>query len=90
VGGSLSLAILGTVAYDRTQSYLHSFPSGDHRPLNFAKLAYVSGYNRAFEISAVIALAAFLTSWALPAKVGHHSSHAKPVDSAAAASGPGH
>jgi hypothetical protein len=90
VGGSLSLAILGTVAYDRTQSYLHSVPTSDHLPLNFAKFAYVSGYNRAFEISAAIAFVAFLVSLALPAKVGHHSSHAQPADPAAAASGSGH
>ncbi|MDH2902669.1 MAG: MFS transporter [Actinomycetota bacterium] len=90
VGGSLSLAVLGTVAYDRTQSYLHSAPSGAHPTLHFTKMAFVSGYSRAFEISGAITFVAFLVSLSLPAKVGHHSSHAPTVDPAAAAAGSGH
>jgi MFS family permease len=79
VGGSLSLAILGTVAYDRTASFGV-----------VTKVSQVAGYTRAFEISAFITLVAFLVSLALPAKVGHHSSHAPSPDPAAAAAGSGH
>jgi EmrB/QacA subfamily drug resistance transporter len=79
VGGSLSLAILGTVAFDRTASF---------GPIT--KISQVAGYTRAFEISAFITLAAFLVSLALPAKVGHHSSHAPVVDPATEPAGPGH
>ncbi len=79
VGGSLSLAILGTVAYDRTASFGA-----------VTKVSQVAGYTRAFEISAFITLMAFLVSLALPAKVGHHSSHAPSPDPAAAAAGSGH
>jgi hypothetical protein len=89
VGGSLSLAILGTVAYDRTVAFVRT-ASQKHPPLNLQKLAYVAGYNRAFQISACIALAAFFVSLALPAKVGHHSSHVQPAEPAAAAAGSGH
>jgi len=89
VGGSLSLAILGTVAYDRTQAYVRAVSQNTHPPV-LTKLAYVAGYNRAFEISAAITMLAFVVSWALPAKVGHHSSHAQPTDPAAAAAGSGH
>jgi EmrB/QacA subfamily drug resistance transporter len=84
VGGSLSLAILGTVAFDRTRTLLAGHGA---RPL---KVAEVAGYVRAFEISAVVTLAAFLVSLALPAKVGHHSSHAPQVDPAASAANAGH
>jgi Na+/melibiose symporter-like transporter len=90
VGGSLSLAILGTVAYDRTQSYVRAVSQNAHPAALTQKLAYVAGYNRAFEISAAITFVAFIVSWALPAKVGHHSQHAQPVDPAAAAAGSGH
>ncbi len=87
VGGSLSLAVLGTVAVDRTTSYLRANPSG-HAIAQ--KLAEVAGYTRAFEISAFITLAAFLVSLALPAKVGHHSNHAPAGDPAAAPASSGH
>ena len=94
VGGSLSLAILGTVAYDRTIAFARAAALGGAAGPNshpvVTKFAYVAGYNRAFEISAAIALAAFAVSLALPAKVGHHSNHSVPVDAAATASGSGH
>lgn len=66
VGGALSLAVLGTVATDRSQTFAHPFAAN----------AIVAGYSRAFEISAVVTLVAFFVALALPAKVGHHSSHA--------------
>ena len=90
VGGSLSLAVLGTVAYDRTIALTHGASAATHVPLKIQKLAYVAGYNRAFQISAMISLVAFFVSWALPAKVGHHSSHPQPADPAVSASGVGH
>ena len=79
VGGSLSLAILGTVAFDRTASFGA-----------VTRISQVAGYTRAFDISAFITLVAFLVSLALPAKVGHHSSHAPSPDPATAAAGSGH
>jgi len=79
VGGSLALAVLGTLAFDRTASF---------GPIT--KISQVAGYTRAFEISAFITLVAFLVSLALPAKVGHHSSHAPNVDPATAPASPGH
>ncbi len=85
----MSLAILGTVAYDRTQAYVRTASQNTHPPV-LQKLAYVAGYNRAFEISAAITLVAFLVSWALPSKVGHHSNHAPAADPAATAAGAGH
>jgi sugar phosphate permease len=64
-GGSLSLAILGTVAADRTTSLLSHVG---------ARVAYVSGYQRAFEISAVIALLALIVSFTLPRHAGRATS----------------
>ena len=84
VGGSLSLAILGTVAFDRTRALLAG------RDARLLRVAEVGGYVRAFEISAVITLVAFFVALALPAKVGHHSSHAPQGDPAAAAAAAGH
>ncbi len=88
VGGSLSLAVLGTIAFDRTQSYLHAAAAPSSARI--AKLAYVAGYARAFEISAAITLVAFVVSLGLPAKVGHHSSHAPAANPAGTAAGAGH
>ena len=61
VGGSLSLAILGTVAADRTNSLLASTGSLS---------ALVSGYQRAFQISAFITLLALVISFTLPRHIG--------------------
>jgi len=86
VGGSLSLAILGTIAYDRTSAYLRA-AAGHPGAGILQKFAYVSGYSRAFEISAAITFAALLVSLALPSKVGHHSNHAPAPAAASTASG---
>jgi EmrB/QacA subfamily drug resistance transporter len=61
VGGSLALAILATVATDAT-----------HRALTTASYAsaLTSGYQRAFQISAVVTLAALFVSFALPRNTG--------------------
>jgi predicted MFS family arabinose efflux permease len=90
VGGSLALAILGTISYDRFAQYVRVASPGAHATVAVEKLAYVAGYTRAFEVSAAITLVAFLVSLALPAKVGHHSSHAVAADATAAAAGGGH
>ena len=60
VGGSLSLAILGTVAADRTATFVDPHSSE----------ALVSGYQRAFQISAVITLLALCVAVAVPRRVG--------------------
>ena len=63
VGGSLSLAILGTVAADRTATFVN--PHGAS--------ALVAGYQRAFQISAVITLVALAVSLLVPKKTGRAS-----------------
>ena len=65
VGGSLALAILGTVAADRTASLIGHVG---------VSAAYVSGYVRAFQISAVISLFALIVSITLPRRTGHAAS----------------
>jgi EmrB/QacA subfamily drug resistance transporter len=60
VGGSLSLAILGTVAADRSATFIN--PG--------AKIALVSGYQRAFEVSALITLLALFASFFIPRRTG--------------------
>lgn len=80
IGGSLSLAALGTVAADRTASVLRG-------AMGSVDVAYVDGYTRAFQVAGVVTLVAFLISFALPAKVGHHSSHAAPGPETAGAAG---
>lgn len=90
VGGSLSLAILGTVAYDRTQQYNRLAALASHPARGYTRFAYVAGYSRAFEISAAVTLVAFFVSMALPTKVGHHSSHSSTTDAPAVAAGAGH
>jgi hypothetical protein len=61
VGGSLSLAILATVATDVT-----------HRAITTASeaSALTSGYQRAFQISAVVTVVALFVSFALPRNTG--------------------
>jgi MFS family permease len=61
VGGSLSLAILATVATDVT-----------HRALATSSYAsaLTSGYQRAFQISAVVTVIALFVSFALPRNTG--------------------
>jgi EmrB/QacA subfamily drug resistance transporter len=65
LGGSLSLAILGTVAADRTAAFVNPH-SGE---------ALVSGYQRAFQISAVITMLALATSLILPRNTGKRTKH---------------
>ena len=65
VGGSLALAILGTVAADRTATFMNP-TSG---------LALVSGYQRVFEVSALITFVALLASLAVPRGTGLAAKH---------------
>ena len=71
VGGSLSLAILGTVAADRTAAFVS--PHSDQ--------ALVSGYQRAFQISAIITLLALMVSLAMPRTTGRRAREATSADS---------
>ena len=61
VGGSLALAILATVATDRTNAILQT---------NGPAASQVAGYQRAFQISAVITLLALVISFTLPGQTG--------------------
>jgi EmrB/QacA subfamily drug resistance transporter len=61
VGGSLALAILATVATDRTNSLIHVVS---------AHAALTAGYQRAFQISAVITLVALAVTFLLPRMTG--------------------
>ncbi|MGH3732077.1 MAG: MFS transporter [Acidimicrobiales bacterium] len=61
VGGSLALAGLATVATDRTASVLHVVSRG---------AAYTDGYQRAFQISAVISLVALAMTFLVPRLTG--------------------
>lgn len=63
VGGSIALAGLGTVAADRTMSLVRAGRTGH-------AAALVSGYDRVFQVSAVITVAAFAVSFLLPRHVG--------------------
>jgi EmrB/QacA subfamily drug resistance transporter len=58
VGGSMGLAALATVATDHTIGLLHGRRS--------AAVALTSGYARAFEVAAVLGLAAFLLTLIVP------------------------
>jgi EmrB/QacA subfamily drug resistance transporter len=61
VGGSLSLAILATIATDVT----------NHDRANaLLASAYTSGYDRVFQISACVTVVAFFVSFALPRNTG--------------------
>jgi EmrB/QacA subfamily drug resistance transporter len=57
VGGSLALAALATVATDRTNSLIHVVS---------AHAALTAGYQRAFQISAIITLVALAVTFLLP------------------------
>jgi EmrB/QacA subfamily drug resistance transporter len=61
VGGSLALAILATVATDRTNSLIHAVS---------AHAALTAGYQRAFQISAIITLVALAVTFLLPRMTG--------------------
>jgi EmrB/QacA subfamily drug resistance transporter len=66
VGGSLALAALATIATDRTNSLLHVVSP---------HAALTAGYQRAFQISAVITLVALAVTFLLPRMTGR----ARPV-----------
>jgi EmrB/QacA subfamily drug resistance transporter len=66
VGGSLALAILGTVAADRTVAVLRTGGEAS---------ALVAGYQRAFQISAVITMLALAVSFTLPGHSGRAAKH---------------
>ncbi len=70
VGGSIALATLGTVAADRTAALVRAGATA-------YAAARVSGYDRVFEVSAVITLAAFVVSLVLPRHVGRHVHEAR-------------
>jgi EmrB/QacA subfamily drug resistance transporter len=74
VGGSLGLAVLATIATDRTQVMLTGkaggqtgapTPGGPHSAA--AAAALNAGYARAFEVAAALTAAAFLASFVVPA-----------------------
>jgi EmrB/QacA subfamily drug resistance transporter len=64
VGGSLSLAILATVATDVTHHDLLTATSAS---------AYTSGYDRVFQISAIVTVIALCVSFAVPRNTGRAS-----------------
>lgn len=61
VGGSLGLAILATVAIDRTHALEKLGPVRES-----TAAALTSGYARAFVVGAILALAGFISSWVVP------------------------
>ena len=64
VGGSLGLAALATVATDRTRDALTT--PGGGRGVQAVNVALTSGYDRAFLVAGVVALAAMALSLAVP------------------------
>ena len=85
VGGSLGLAILAAIATSVTTSYVSSHASRAHGVTSachathlqltaLAKAAQTAGYQRAFELSAVVTMLAFVASWIIPARTGLQSS----------------
>jgi EmrB/QacA subfamily drug resistance transporter len=62
IGGSLGLAVLATIATDRTLAAL-----ADRRPVLSHAAALNDGYSRAFEVAAALTLAAFAASFVVPA-----------------------
>ncbi len=69
VGGSLGLAVLATIATDRTQAMLAASP-GVRQSI---AAALNNGYARAFEVAAALTLAAFLASFVVPPVTNHRS-----------------
>jgi hypothetical protein len=60
IGGSLGLAVLATIATDRTQALLTRTAGSSAAALN-------DGYARAFEVAAAVTLVAFAASFVVPA-----------------------
>jgi sugar phosphate permease len=65
VGGSLALAILATVAADRSATFANPASA----------LALVSGYQRTFQVSALITLLALAVSFFVPRVSNHAPKH---------------
>lgn len=65
VGGSLALAVLATIAADRSATFLNPDSAA----------ALVSGYERTFRVSALITLIALCASFLVPKKVASTSKH---------------
>jgi EmrB/QacA subfamily drug resistance transporter len=99
IGGSLGLAVLATIATDRTKDTLaHAAGSAgskaaaagfgaQHSPVVAAALN--DGYSRAFEVAAVLSLAAFVASFVVPAIRNRRSASGQPGDGAGQQPGPG-
>ena len=62
IGGSLGLAVLATIATDRTRAAL-----AGSRPVLSQAAALNDGYSRAFEVATALTLAAFAASFVVPA-----------------------
>ncbi len=62
IGGSLGLAVLATIATDRTRAAL-----AGGRPVLSQAAALNDGYSRAFEVATALTLAAFAASFVVPA-----------------------
>jgi EmrB/QacA subfamily drug resistance transporter len=106
IGGSLGLAVLATIATDRTNAVLAgtgSRAAAAGGPQSAASaVALNDGYSRAFELAAALTLAAFAASFVVPAIRGRRSASAGPgpegaadgpdtrADSAAGAGDPAH
>jgi MFS family permease len=93
IGGSLSLAVLGTIAADRTtsvmvaSSHLQGPMMTKAQQIAALHVAYVDGYVRAFQVAGGITALAFFVSLLMPVGVGHHASHAVPAPETAGAAG---
>ena len=66
VGGSLGLAILATIATDRTNSMLRSAHVQGSAPTLATLKALDSGFVRAFQVAAVVTAAGFVASFVVP------------------------
>ncbi|HET6963922.1 MAG TPA: MFS transporter [Acidimicrobiales bacterium] len=80
MGGSLGLAVLATIAIDRTHSALHHSAA--------APVALTDGYSRAFLVAAFISVGALAASFLVPAiRRGAGAGEAVPVGQQAVAEG---
>jgi hypothetical protein len=84
VGGSVGLAVLATIATTRTQN----LPGGRQIGASAAyRSALASGYDRAFTISAVVAVVALLATFTIPARPKAVAEATPARDAAAARAG---
>jgi MFS family permease len=82
IGGSLGLAVLATIATDRTQAVLTGAAAHSHGGAAGLSTQYRAsvgaalndGYARAFEVAAALTLTAFLASFVVPAIRNRRSS----------------